>query len=216
MQKCYQENLDEQQPIFLSENTECDLVREAIERTNSFSLLVSGESMHPLFLAGNKLKVESVSLDRMRPGDIVVYEVNSKIYSHRLMRRSTASNQEFLLTKGDANLFWDAPLTRLAKKSVIGKATAVHRNGQLIDLTSKSWRTAGLLVATISDLTARAYDRANRQKPTFIGGLKLGLSVARILRRLTILSEYFFIFALVGYSLGRSNNKNMIRIHGSN
>lgn len=215
MLKCCQENLDEKQQILLSEKTQCDLVREAIERTNTFSLLVSGESMHPLFLPGNELKVESVSLDRMRPGDIVVYELNSRVYSHRLMRRTNACDQECLLTKGDANLFWDIPLTKPARKSVIGKATAVYRNEQLIDLTNKPWRIVGFLITALSRLTAHTYSRANGQKPSLIAGYKLALFVAKILRRLTILVEYIFIFALVDCNLGR-NNRRMIRIYSSN
>jgi hypothetical protein len=107
-----------------------------------FRLKVTSGSMSPVLKPGDFVKMEIVLPERLRRGDIVVFQRDGDLVTHRLVSTSAHS----FLTKGDALLFFD-PLYDRAQ--LLGRVFAVERDGKLTLMRGWRWRmynrTAGLL-----------------------------------------------------------------------
>jgi hypothetical protein len=107
-----------------------------------FRLKVTSGSMSPVLKPGDFVKMEFVPPERLQRGDIVVFQRDGDLVTHRLV----STNAHSYLTKGDALLFFDPLYDRT---QLLGRVFAVERNGKLALMRGMRWRmynrTAGLL-----------------------------------------------------------------------
>jgi signal peptidase I len=69
-------------------------------------IICNGPSMKPTLLPGDKIITEEVAFDKLRPGDIIVYNSPKNIrlnVIHRIIKRNT----DGLITRGDNNSQFD-------------------------------------------------------------------------------------------------------------
>lgn len=65
-----------------------------------------GMSMFPMLMKGDIVVVAPVGYDQLRKGDIVVFESDSILVAHRLIRKKNGS----VLTRGDGNRKYDGSI----------------------------------------------------------------------------------------------------------
>ena len=83
------------------------LRKEIIRQGRSVQIQASGYSMFPFLRKGDLLTVDPVLMEKIRRGDIVVFEMGEKWIAHRVIKlRTSAENLEFLL-RGDTCIAFD-------------------------------------------------------------------------------------------------------------
>lgn len=94
-----------------------------------------GDSMLPLLGDGDRVIVEPVEWDEIRPGDLITYRFQEKLPTRRVVRK-----------RADTLLLWcdNWPHDRfLASRSqVLGHAVARERHGVWLDRQDPEWRAA--------------------------------------------------------------------------
>lgn len=93
------------------------------------AISVSGVSMFPVLLSGDKVLVKRSSFEELSVGDIIVWSDGADEYvAHRIVSLDTSSNPALITTKGDVLHQPDAPVEFTV---VLGKVVAALRNGEL-------------------------------------------------------------------------------------
>jgi signal peptidase I len=129
----------------------CDLAGEILRSSGSLRLRVTGWSMLPTVWPGDTLVVEPVSTDSVSEGDIVMFSRGQRLVAHRVTKICGAGEVQ---TQGDAVPRPDAPV---AQREVLGKVSAIMRNGKRIE-PSRHLRSSARAIAAVlrrSEITAR-------------------------------------------------------------
>jgi hypothetical protein len=90
---------------------------------------VTGASMFPVLLSGDKVLVKKSSLEELSAGDIIVWSDESlKRVAHRILSMDVSAIPPLITTKGDRGLRADSPIEF---DRVLGKIVAVLRDGEV-------------------------------------------------------------------------------------
>ena len=71
-------------------------------------IAIASNSMNPIYYRGDAVIYEKVEVSTIEVGDIIVFERNSRIITHRVIKIKEDSNILYFYTKGDANNATDA------------------------------------------------------------------------------------------------------------
>lgn len=108
------------------------LRKQAIMQGHSVQTVASGYSMFPFLRNGDLLTVEPVSMDKIKRGDVVVFESEEKWIAHRVIKiRNGAGGLEFLL-RGDTCISIDPVVN---KENFIGSVSVFNRLNSKRDLS---------------------------------------------------------------------------------
>ncbi|MDD5084855.1 MAG: signal peptidase I [Candidatus Omnitrophica bacterium] len=135
----------------LIEETKISLLRESLDKGRSIETTVTGDSMLPFLKEKDILLVEKTSPERIGIGDIIVYEDNGGLITHRVYNKFIERNRQYFLTKGDNSLLFDLPFTNY---EVVGRIIAVKRNGKFSYLNKPLARIWGKLLTRLSFVSA--------------------------------------------------------------
>jgi hypothetical protein len=80
---------------------------------------VYGMSMFPILLPRDKVQIQKCSLEALKIGQVLVFDINGQWIAHRLTGKDAARG--LLFTKGDGLPYTDAPVTIETTKGVITK-----------------------------------------------------------------------------------------------
>jgi signal peptidase I len=100
------------------------LAVEALRSGLHLHLCATGTSMLPTLWPGDLLTVESVGVQRVKPGDLVLYMREGRFFVHRLVEKR--DGDRILITRGDCLSTRDAPVSA---KDFLGKVVQVQRAG---------------------------------------------------------------------------------------
>jgi len=95
-------------------------------------LRVTGRSMWPSLRPGDHVTVEPATAEELRPGDWVVLRADESLLLHRFLG---VNSDGLLVTKGDSHRAPDSPWI---PESLLGRATAVARNGRTLPVSPSS------------------------------------------------------------------------------
>lgn len=140
---------------------------------------VRGTSMLPFLRDGDQVLVEH-NLSNLRRGDIVVFQNDSELITHRVLQVRPEANEGItVLTKGDNRLRPD-PLVN--GEDIVGRVRAVRRGVREMPLDTRSWRWSNWLIGNLMVAWAKIYriglpakGRLNAEQSTF---------ASRVLRRM--------------------------------
>lgn len=90
-------------------------------------IICSGPSMRPTLLPGDKIEVEKVAFDELRPGDIIVYNNPGNIRLN-IIHRITGYDADGLITRGDNNSRTDPYRVRTEHRPL--KVVAIERGAR--------------------------------------------------------------------------------------
>jgi hypothetical protein len=122
------------------------LAVQLLESKHAIRFRATGRSMRPFIFDGDRVEIQPSHSLIFHRGDIVLYCLTSgRLLIHRVVR----VHADRLLIQGDSML---APDGWIDPKQVLGKASALDRNGKHIDLTALGWVVAGKLWALLTPL----------------------------------------------------------------
>lgn len=106
------------------------LYRDHLARQNILRFRALGQSMLPTIRSGDTVHV--APLDRLREGDVLLYERGSRWFVHRLIHHRGAGERHGpLIFRGDGLPVADPPVTAAA---VLGRVTRIERQSRMIRL----------------------------------------------------------------------------------
>ena len=120
----------------------CDLAADVIRRFGTLRLRVNGYSMLPSIWPGDVVSVSGAEWGAYRPGDVVLYSRNGRLFVHRLVE----VGGETAVTRGDALLDLDPPV---CAGDVLGRVESIERGGSRVAMAREvSWsrRVAGAVL----------------------------------------------------------------------
>jgi signal peptidase len=146
--------------------------QQQIAQTNLESMNYIGPSMNPIFKAGDRLRIISYDLGKIRAGDVVVFvspEDGSKVV-HRVI----SVNSDGIRTRGDNSYHEDAWV--LSREHIIGRVVAAQRGnrrrrvfgGPLGRLFAASVRVIRAIDSRVCSLLRPAYEELAK------GGIVIG------------------------------------------
>lgn len=122
-----------------------ELLAEALRRSGSAQILVSGTSMHPTLQMGWRVILQPARGEDLRPGDIAVFRSEHHLTVHRLVWIETGPEGPMLVFRGDYNRVRE----RVPPSAVVARAVAVE--------APSSRRTVGRIESLGGDVLARFY-----------------------------------------------------------
>jgi len=137
----------------------CALVKETLDRGQSFRFCANGSSMLPAVHDGDTVTVVSVGERSPKLGDIVLHRAGAGgMVAHRIIRITHRGLGVMFFTRGDA---FGANSELVEEEDLLGRVTQVERHGRTmrVDQSHRRWR--GLLWALRQ--TLRQHCRAARR-----------------------------------------------------
>lgn len=125
----------------LIDQTAVRLLKQSLKTRHALTLRAEGQSMRPVIFAGEKIHIQSCSIERLRVGDIVLMDLKTHMILHRIYRL-TRNHQtkmlECIRTKGDARLI---PDRAIRPDNILGKMTGLSGTR----FRTAVWRTVDLV-----------------------------------------------------------------------
>jgi signal peptidase I len=107
---------------------------------------IASNSMHPLMRAGDRVFIENISREKVRFGDMVVFNRGGQLIIHRVLGRRVIDRQRYILEKGDATL----RSSLVPASSIIGRVSLITRSKGTSGVLSGRGRVAQLMLAAVS------------------------------------------------------------------
>lgn len=126
-----------------------------LRKSHSVWMNMKGSCMHPFIRDGSTLLVEPINMDKVRLGDIVLYQTGvSRIVAHQVIRKIPQGNRMTLLTKGGSCPAFNQPVHL---EDLLGKVIRIERNGRPIRSDTAFTRLVNLLWTKPSPLNPHLY-----------------------------------------------------------
>jgi signal peptidase len=142
------------QPLGEAHAVKCELAGEVLRSHGTLRLRVMGWSMLPAVWPGDVLVIERVDSGAVSEGDIVLFGRDRRLFAHRVVNKSSPARDTKILTRGDAMLRSDPPVS---DRDLLGKVSFIVRNGKCIE-PSRTVRLSERAVAALvrnSEIAAR-------------------------------------------------------------
>ena len=95
------------------------LLEEILEQGKTIQISLSGMSMFPFLRHGDIVQIETVDVEKLKIGDVIVFKTEDKWVAHRLIKRNIKQN--LFYTRGDGKTVKDIPITPEQIKGVVTK-----------------------------------------------------------------------------------------------
>ncbi len=119
-----------------------------------------GASMFPAVPGGSVLRVESVKVEDLRRGDVIVYRVMDRMVAHRLVRKELVHGRIRLIARGDA--FPGTALEKVEPSQVLGRVAAIRWGRWQVRIDAGLGRLLGRVAARISTAISWSYPALRR------------------------------------------------------
>lgn len=129
-----------------------ELAAESLRRTGRLRLRVTGSSMLPAIRPGDVLEVRACSAERVRPGMVVLFERDGRLFAHRAIRAAEPG----LVTRGDTLAHDDGAV---GEAQLLGAVVEVRRGGRVVASRATVVTRAAALVLRRSPLASRLFAR---------------------------------------------------------
>ena len=141
------------------------LLREWLDSGATAWLHVTGHSMAPFLPLGARIEIARVAGDELRPGALIVYEIEDRLVCHRILTRDSRDSAAAFTARGDA---WRAVTSRVGSPDVVGVVVAIERRGRVVALDTRVRRTQAAALAAASRLVARVTVAARWLKRSYV------------------------------------------------
>ncbi len=115
------------------------------DRTGEGWLRILSSSMSPLIRVGDRILVKRVPLSTIHVGDIVTYQDEDVLVTHRVVRKAEQDGNLCFIDRGDRYSHYSL----VKPQSIIGKVSKVKKSKKTFALDAITWRlinrTAGIL-----------------------------------------------------------------------
>ena len=136
------------------------LALEVVGSLGEARLAAGGSSMLPAIRPGDVLEVHRESMAGVSIGDIVVFEREARLVTHRVVEKVSGRGGTLLITRGDALRVPDPPVT---PEELLGRVTAVLRGERRLDPRLTRWARVASWFLARSEFCARVARRLSRR-----------------------------------------------------
>jgi len=136
------------------------LALEVVGSLGEAQFPASGSSMLPSIRPGDVLEVHRESIAAISIGDVVVFEREARLITHRVVEKVAGPKRALLITRGDAVRAPDPPVT---PEELIGRVTAILRAGRRLDPRLTRWARMAAWLLARSEFCARVARRLSRR-----------------------------------------------------
>lgn len=117
-----------------TEHGTCTTLAETLRAGRPAATYTSGSSMEPLLYAHKTYVILEPVQGALKPGDLPIYQRPDGIYIiHRLIRQG----ETWCYTRGDNCLYGET----IPKAWILGVVTQIQRNGKIIRVTDRTYRS---------------------------------------------------------------------------
>lgn len=190
----------------------CILSKEADFLGLSLDILIKGKSirfqargwsMRPFIQDGDFITVSPTEHSSIKIGDVIFYStVEDKLIAHRVIHKQKQNGHLTIWAKGDASF---GPPEKIDIQNVLGKVSALERNGQKQRLDTNLFQIKGLLLAGIAPLSKWIYPAGSVWRRFGLRPLSIILEKLQNLNIYKILARKI-INKNVSYQITPSNN----------
>jgi len=148
------------------------LRKEIIRQGRSVQIVARGYSMFPFLRKGDFLTVEPISMDKIKRGDVVVFESEEKWIAHRVIQINRNSESLEFLMRGDTCVAFDIPVNQ---ENFIGRVSEFQRlncQKKLSGICRRLWTKLILVKFSMYPLVARIHLRIHHYYLIQLKGLK--------------------------------------------
>ena len=121
-----------------------ELQEELFSITGEEWFRVLSGSMYPLIKVNDRVLVKKMDTGKLRAGDIILFKVDDKCIAHRIIKILKRDGRHLFYEKGDANQYANL----ISPESIMGKVTAIEKNGHKLALKAGYIRIINYLLAT--------------------------------------------------------------------
>ena len=108
----------------------CELAAEVVRSFGVLRLRVTGGSMLPSVWPGDVLLARRQDISEVSAGDVVLFTREGRFIAHRVVSTTGDPENPCLVTRGDAQLAPDSPVT---PAELLGKVVFIMRGGKWIE-----------------------------------------------------------------------------------
>ena len=137
-----------------------DLALEVLNSTGEARLPVTGTSMLPALWPGDVVEVRRQSMAETLPGEIVVFDRDGRLLTHRVVGKVDAPEGVLLIARGDA---LRRPDPAINPEELLGRVTAIWRGGRRLEPRLTYWGRVAAWVFSRSTLFVRVALRLRRR-----------------------------------------------------
>lgn len=123
------------------------LLEEGLAQGRMPFLSVTSHSMFPLLQQGDEIGVQTIALEQINVGDVIVVHDESHFTTHRFWGTVQDREQAYLVTRGDRSLSYDAPWPA---QQLLGRVTVRRRNGTQLWLDKGRGRLLNRWLTTLA------------------------------------------------------------------
>ena len=128
------------------------------EKTGKGWLQILSGSMSPLIEKGDRILVGRTALSAIHVGDIITYQDQNVLVTHRVVRKETRKGTLFFIGRGDCY----SGRSRVDSKAVIGKVRQIEKDGRRINLESTIWRLFNKIICAFFYVACFTSSAGNR------------------------------------------------------
>jgi signal peptidase I len=135
-----------------------EMLDEALRLKGQAWFRVLSGSMYPLIEINDRVLVRDINPAEVRPGDVVLFKSDGVYVTHRVIQFERKGRRPMVLQKGDAS----AHASLIAPDSIVGKVTAVEKQGRVLDITAGRGKMLNGFLGMKSCTQYRLAERADR------------------------------------------------------
>ncbi len=128
-------------------NGDAGEIAAALKRRRHISLRLQGASMLPWVRPGDIARIQKVSIDAIRCGDVVLFRRENRLFVHRVIEKGSALDADAFRAKGDAHPRCDGVIKQ---EELLGRVVRLYRRERRIDLDAPGQIALGFLISQLS------------------------------------------------------------------
>jgi len=129
-----------------------DISTEVLGRGGLFRFKAHGSSMYPFIRDGDVLTIQTVEIEKLNRGDVVLYRsAGDRVVAHRVVGKNATNGQWVLMMRGDSGLSTNE---QVPADHVLGRVMSIQRGQKVVQFDNTFWKITSHLWITSYPLGA--------------------------------------------------------------
>jgi Peptidase S24-like len=130
--KTYSKTKNKSREFSLASYNIVETATSELAKHHRFRMQFSGHNMRPNLLDGDFITVEKISLDKVRPGDLILLiSVSKTALVQRVVQIDTDAKHALVTTQADLAKYHNVPVPL---DNILGRVSQIERPGRLVNL----------------------------------------------------------------------------------
>jgi signal peptidase I len=134
------------QQDFYKKHDRYKIITLLLKNGESVRTKLFGHCMRPFINNGEAVTIKPIKPDKVRCGDIVVYQFGDRLKAHRFLKFKTISNDVCIIAKGDKTINVDQPISL---DRLLGKVVDIKKGDRIISFEKRKWKIFNFLLGKL-------------------------------------------------------------------